>query len=94
MTRPAESRAHTLASVAKELNGRMFCFAYIDPDTYPTVRDAIEWFWPRLVQGGKLMFDDYGWEPCSGVKKAVDEKFPADQRTVYDANCACVVVKK
>lgn len=54
---------------------RQFCFVYVDPDTYHTVAAAIEYFWPRMVHGGKMFFDDYGWEPCAGVKKAVDESF-------------------
>lgn len=49
------------------------CFVYVDMDTYQSTRDAIEFFWPRLVPGGKMVFDDYGWEPCAGVRKAVDE---------------------
>ncbi len=71
-----------------------FCFVVIDPDTYQTTRDAIEFFWPRLVQGGKLFFDDYDWEPCAGVKKAVDEAFPENQRTVFAQNFTCVVTKR
>jgi hypothetical protein len=47
-----------------------------------------------MVQGGKLFFDDYAWEPCAGVKKAVDEAFPESERVVYPANNTCVVVKK
>lgn len=77
-----------------DIKQRMFSFVVIDPDTYQSVRDAIEFFWPRMVQGGKLFFDDYAWEPCAGVKKAVDEAFPESERVVYPANNTCVVVKK
>lgn len=52
-----------------------FCFVYVDTDTYQSVKDVIAFFWPRMVYGGKMVFDDYGWEPCAGVKKAVDEVF-------------------
>ena len=86
---------------AGEIVEKRFCFAMIDPDTYQSVRDAIEWFWPRMVPGGKIFFDDYcdantggPWEPCAGVRKAVDEAFREDQRTVFQANGTCVVVKK
>ena len=73
---------------------RKFCFAYIDPDTYQTVRDSIEFFWPRLVQGGKLFFDDYAWAACAGVEKAVNEKFTKNERMVFPALHTCIVVKK
>ncbi len=79
---------------AEGLQDRMFCFVFVDPDVYPTVRDAIDFFWPRLVTGGKMMWDDYGWQACEGVKKAVDEKFPEADRIVYGDRYACVVVKK
>lgn len=54
---------------------RQFCFVYVDMDTYQATRDAIKFFWPRVVPGGKIVVDDYNWEPCAGVKKAVDEQF-------------------
>lgn len=51
----------------------LYCFVYVDVDTYRTTCDAIDYFWPLLVSGGKLVIDDYDWEPCAGIKKAVDE---------------------
>jgi rfaE bifunctional protein nucleotidyltransferase chain/domain len=53
-----------------------FCFVYIDMDTYQATRDALQFFWERMVPGGKIVVDDYGWLPCGGVKVAVDEYFP------------------
>lgn len=81
-------------STAENLRDRMFCFVVVDPDTYQTVTDAIEFFWPRLVVGGKMFFDDYSWPPCSGVEKAVNEHFTEDQRMVFPSNYTCVVTKK
>ena len=49
-------------------------FAHIDGDTYQTTRDAIAYFVPRMVPGGGIMvFDDYGWPRCPGVKLAIEE---------------------
>ncbi len=62
---------------AEHIATRQFCFVYVDSDTYQSVSDAIAFFWPRIVYGGKMVFDDYGWEPCAGVKKAVDFHFGA-----------------
>lgn len=70
-----------------------FCFVYVDMDTYQSTRDAIEFFWPRLVSGGILFFDDWGWEPCAGVKKAVDEAFGDGQKRVVQSLYSCVVEK-
>src|ERR1035438_5578954 len=62
----------------RQLGEDKFCFIYVDMDTEQATHDAIEFFWPLLVPGGKMMFDDYGWEPCAGVKKAADEMFPVN----------------
>jgi rfaE bifunctional protein nucleotidyltransferase chain/domain len=79
---------------SEKINESNFSFVLVDPDTYQTTLDAIEFFWPRMVPGGKMLFDDYGWEPCAGVKKAVDEKFAEDERVVFPQSFTCVVVKK
>lgn len=61
---------------AAGLEDSEFCFVFADMDTYQSTKDAVEFFWPRLSQGGRMLFDDYGWEPCAGVKAAVDELLP------------------
>jgi len=50
-------------------------FAHIDVDIYRSVLDCCEFIYPRLVQGGFLLFDDYGFSSCPGARKAVDEFF-------------------
>lgn len=72
----------------------VFALVFVDMDTYQATKDAIDFFWPRLVKGGKLVFDDYGWEPCSGVKKAVDESFSQDQLSVATNLYTCVITKE
>ncbi len=80
---------------AQEADLGRFAFVFVDGDTYQTTRDAIEFFWPRMVEGGKMMFDDCpDWPPCAGVEKAVREAFPADQLQLRPDALACVVVKK
>lgn len=71
-----------------------YCFVYIDTDTYQSVKDAIVFFWPRLVYGGKLLIDDYGWEPCAGVKKAVDEAVDEAGLTYEIVNYTAIIVRR
>lgn len=78
----------------RQLGLDYFCFVYVDMDTEQATRDAIAFFWPRLVPGGKLFFDDYGWTPCAGVEKAVNEAFQPEQRQVIQSLCTCVVEKR
>jgi len=93
----SDARTHYHVGVFPEsVNGESsarFCFVVIDGDTYQTTKDAIAFFWPRLVEGGKLFIDDYDWQPCAGVRKAVDEAFTDAQRTVFGSEKTCVVKK-
>jgi O-methyltransferase len=52
-----------------------FAFVHIDVDLYQSVKDALDYFYPRLVAGGMMIFDDYGFETTPGAKKAIDEWF-------------------
>ncbi len=42
--------------------------------TKPTI-DSLEYFFPKLVNGGVILFDDYGWNNHKDTKHAVDEFF-------------------
>lgn len=50
-------------------------WAHVDVDLYQSVRDATSFLYPRLVPGGFLLFDDYGFPSCAGARRAVDEAF-------------------
>ena len=62
-------------STAAAFESASFCLAHIDVDIYSSVRDCCEFFYPRTVPGGLLVFDDYGFRSCPGAKQAVDEFF-------------------
>lgn len=50
----------------------------LDTDWYESTRKELEVLYPRLVKGGVLIIDDYGY--WGGAKKAVDEYFRAVPR--------------
>jgi len=57
-----------------EIKEKKFSFVHIDVDLYYPTKDSIEFFFPRLVTGGIMVFDDYGYtRQFPGAKKAVDE---------------------
>jgi O-methyltransferase len=58
-----------------QLSDSRFCFVHVDADLYTSVRECCEFFWPRMVNGGVVVFDDYGFSNCPGAKKAIDEYF-------------------
>jgi O-methyltransferase len=51
----------------------VFGVAHIDVDVYPPTRFCLERLAPRVVAGGMIVVDDYGFKTCPGAKKAVDE---------------------
>lgn len=50
-----------------------FTFLHIDCDLFQSGKDAIDFFWPRLMQGGYMLWDDYGFSSCRGIKVLLDE---------------------
>jgi O-methyltransferase len=68
---------------ASQVEAKKFRFCHIDVDVYRSARDSTEWIWPRLVSGGIVVFDDYGFQGCDGVRKFVEE---------WTANSACTLL--
>lgn len=56
-------------------------FAHIDVDIYRSVKDCCAFIYPRLVPGGIVVFDDYGFPSCPGAREAVDEFFQNKSET-------------
>ncbi len=50
-----------------------YAFVHIDVDLYQSVKDALDYFYPRLINTGIMIFDDYGFDTTPGAKQAIDE---------------------
>lgn len=50
-----------------------FSFVHVDMDFYEGTKNAIITVYPMLKPGGIMVFDDFGWPNCPGVKQAIDE---------------------
>ncbi len=59
----------------KGMENNRFAFAHIDVDIYKSILDCCEFIYPRMVPGGILVFDDYGFPSCPGARVAVDQYF-------------------
>jgi len=55
------------------VKSRAFHFAHLDMDIFEPTRFALDFFDERLVVGGAMVVDDYGFTSCVGVRRAVDE---------------------
>ncbi len=79
---------------ASQILADRFRFAHVDVDVYESARSVTEWLWPRLVTGGMIVYDDYGFATCPGVTQAVDEQREKKGRLVFhNLNGHAVVVK-
>jgi O-methyltransferase len=56
-----------------DVSDRSFRFVHVDVDLYQPTRDSIRFFYDRLVPGGILLCDDYGYHTCAGARRAFDE---------------------
>ena len=50
-------------------------FLHVDLDTYRSTLACLEGAWPRVLPGGIVVDDDYGFPTCPGARRAVDEFF-------------------
>jgi O-methyltransferase len=55
------------------IEGAKYSLVHLDSDLYDTTKDGLEYFYPRLEVGGRIIFHDYNCCGCPGVRKAVDE---------------------
>jgi hypothetical protein len=59
----------------------------LDTDWYASTKIELEILYPRLVQGGVLIIDDYGY--WQGAKKAVDEYFFNKKKWLQVCDYSC-----
>jgi len=52
-----------------------FCLVHIDCDLYAPIKAALQYFYPRLINGGFLVMHDYAGLYWNGAEKAIDEFF-------------------
>lgn len=75
--------------------GLQFRFCHIDVDVYQSAKDIVDWIWDRIVPGGIVVYDDYGFKGCDGIKKYVEEQINfKDRFVVHNLNGHAVIFKR
>lgn len=54
------------------VKNKSFRFCHIDVDAFLSAKDIFEWIWGKMVVGGMVVFDDYGFMTCEGITKYVN----------------------
>jgi O-methyltransferase len=72
---------------ARGLEDKRFSIVHLDADLYQTTRDALAWFWPRMMENGVIVLDDaFGWTNTPGVDRAIAESgLPVEQAAQHQA---------
>jgi len=58
-----------------DVGDRQFCFLHVDVDLFQPTLESLLFFYTRMVPGGIILCDDYGFETCPGARKAMDSFF-------------------
>jgi hypothetical protein len=56
-----------------EVEDKRFAFVHIDVDLHQPTLDSIQFFYPKMSDGGIILCDDYGSSLCPGATRAMDE---------------------
>jgi hypothetical protein len=80
-------------SSAGDYQDRKFSFVNLDTDIYQSTKDSLEFFYPRMQDGGAIIVHDY--ITLEGVKKAVAE-FLHDKKEfpIETAGSQCIIIKQ
>ncbi len=74
--------------------GVRFRLCHIDVDVYQSAKDVMDWIWDRMVPGGMIVYDDYGFPGCQGITRYVNEQVAeADRMTLHNLNGHAIVIK-
>ena len=76
------------------IEDRSIRLCHIDVDVYESAKDAVEWIWPRMVKGGILVYDDFGFIDTPGITKFVEQqRSRRDSLTIYNLNGHAITIK-
>lgn len=76
---PVELHTGVFPATTAALADVRYACVHLDADLYESTRAAIAYFWPRMVAGGRIVFDDWLWRDTPGVTRAIQEAFRDDE---------------
>lgn len=76
------------------LKGMQFRLCHIDVDVYQSAKDVVDWIWDKMVPGGIMVYDDYGFDSCDGITKYVEEQMMCkDRLAIHNLNGHAIILK-
>lgn len=69
-------------------------FCHIDVDVFESAKEIVDFIWPKLVKGGIVVFDDYGFDTCQGITKLENNlKVKKDKLIIENLNGHAIIIK-
>lgn len=82
------------ADTGRQISEHRFSLCHIDVDTRRSAEDVLEWVWPRLVVGGVIVFQDYGFHRTPGITALVDSlRGKANMNIIHNLNGNALIFK-
>jgi len=76
------------------IENEKFCLCHIDVDAYISAKDIVTWLWPRMVIGGVIVFNDYGFPLTKGITLLVNEYLQREDAVrIHNLNGHGIIVK-
>ena len=76
------------------IDEKLIKFCHIDVDVFKSAKEIFEWVWNKLVVGGIVVYDDYGFSSCCGITKHVNElKDRNDLICIHNLNGHAILIK-
>jgi O-methyltransferase len=76
------------------LEDKQFRLCHMDVDVYHSAKDITEWIWERMVVGGMIIYDDYGFIGCAGITMLIEEQAHfADRLVLRNMSGQAIVIK-
>ena len=67
-----------------------FAVVHLDVDFYQSTKEALVALLPRMIHKGRIILDDWKWQNCPGVERAVNELgLKATQTCKWQAEIIC-----
>lgn len=71
-----------------------FGLCHIDVDVYESANGIVNWIWDKMMIGGIIVFDDYGFHYCDGITRFVNEqKNKPDRIALHNLNGHAIMIK-
>jgi len=61
------------SSTTEDIANEKYGFVHLDGDLYSSTMDGLKYFYPKMIDGGVILTDDWDYDLCPGVNKAFDD---------------------